>query len=435
MVKEEALKKTDLIDESKSNFRVARAAYTDHEIFEIEMKNIFEANWVYICHESQIPKIGNYYSAKIGRQPVFVIRQNKNEIGGFVDACSHRGATLSRTRRGSMKTITCRFHGWCFDLKGRCTKIKEEEVGWPSGVEKNKFNLKSLARVKNYKGFIYVSLEEPPQELEDFLGEAKYFIDLLAEQSPLGMEIVPGTQSYMVQGNWKLQAENGVDGYHVSTVHRVFARAMAKRESAEVSGYMRKTEAARITGSTPTGVSDLGGGHMLLWAERGNPEVAPLAEQRSSLLKIFDAGKVDWMINKGRNLFLFPNIHLMDQSSTQIRVLIPHAPDRTEIKVYCIAPKGESNKARKARRRKFEDFFMVTGMATPDDMAALEDVQRGSGAELVKWNEFDRGRSSMVSGADETIALLGANPISTNPHWSNETLYYGFYKTWLEAIS
>ena len=110
-----------------------------------------------------------------------------------------------------MKTITCRFHGWCFDLKGRCTKIKEEKVGWPSGVEKNKFNLKSLARVKNYKGFIYVSLEKPPQELEDFLGEAKYFIDLLAEQSPLGMEIVPGTQSYMVQGNWKLQAENGVD--------------------------------------------------------------------------------------------------------------------------------------------------------------------------------------------------------------------------------
>ena len=155
MVKEKALKKTDLIDESKSNFRVARAAYTDHEIFEIEMKNIFEANWVYICHESQIPKIGNYYSAKIGRQPVFVIRQNKNEIGGFVDACSHRGATLSRTRRGSMKTITCRFHGWCFDLKGRCTKIKEEEVGWPSGVEKNKFNLKSFCVSRRNNNFIF----------------------------------------------------------------------------------------------------------------------------------------------------------------------------------------------------------------------------------------------------------------------------------------
>ena len=88
--------------------------------------------------------------------------------------------------------------------------------------------------------------------------------------------------------------------------------------------------------------------------------------------------------------------------------------DKTEIKVYCIAPKGESREARKARLRKFEDFFMVTGMATPDDLAALEDVQRGAGAELVKWNEFDRGRGSMVSGADETIAALGANPVSSN---------------------
>ena len=69
-----------------------------------------------------------------------------------------------------MKTITCRFHGWCFDLKGRCTKIKEEEVGWPCGVEKNKFNLKSLARVKNYKGFIYntcLSIIQNTEEADD----------------------------------------------------------------------------------------------------------------------------------------------------------------------------------------------------------------------------------------------------------------------------
>ena len=97
MLKERALRRNELIDESNSNFRVARSAYTDQDIFEIEMKNIFEANWVYICHESQIPNVGDYYSAKIGRQPVFVIRQNNNEIGGFVDACWHRGATVSRT--------------------------------------------------------------------------------------------------------------------------------------------------------------------------------------------------------------------------------------------------------------------------------------------------------------------------------------------------
>ena len=252
-----------LIDDSGKKFKVARKAYLDRDIFDAEMKYIFEGGWIYICHESQIPKIGDYYAAKAGRQPIFVIRKSENEISGFIDACAHRGAILSRTRRGSMKTIMCRFHGWCFDLDGQCTKIKDEEIGWPEGLDRSRFSLKKLSRVKNYKGFIYASLSEPSSDLEETLGEARYFIDLIADQSPKGMEIVPGSQSYMVNGNWKLQAENGVDGYHVSTVHRVFARAMAKREASEDEGYMRQTEASRITGSTPTGVCDLGKGHML----------------------------------------------------------------------------------------------------------------------------------------------------------------------------
>ena len=100
MVKEEALKKTDLIDESKSNFRVARAAYTDHEIFEIEMQNIFEANWVYICHESQIPKIGNYYSAKIGRQPVFVSDRTRMKLVVLLTRVRIEGLRLAEPGEG-----------------------------------------------------------------------------------------------------------------------------------------------------------------------------------------------------------------------------------------------------------------------------------------------------------------------------------------------
>jgi benzoate/toluate 1,2-dioxygenase alpha subunit len=140
------------------------------------------------------------------------------------------------------------------------------------------------------------------------------------------------------------------------------------------------------------------------------------------------------MLRKGRNLFLFPNVFLMDQSSTQIRVLIPHAVDRTEVRTYCIAPRGESRQARAARLRKFEDFFMVTGMATPDDMAALEDVQRGANGRLAQWNEMDRGRSVMIEGADAVTASLGAQPVSSNPDWDSETLFHGFYRRWAEVM-
>ena len=37
MLKERALRRNELIDESNSNFRVARSAYTDQDIYEIEI--------------------------------------------------------------------------------------------------------------------------------------------------------------------------------------------------------------------------------------------------------------------------------------------------------------------------------------------------------------------------------------------------------------
>ena len=60
----------------------------------------------------------------------------------------------------------------------------------------------------------------------------------------------------------------------------------------------------------------------------------------------------------------------MDQFSTQIRHFRPIAPDKTEVTIYCIAPKGESAEARRMRIRNYEDFFNPTGMATPDDTIA-----------------------------------------------------------------
>lgn len=56
--------------------------------------------------------------------------------------------------------------------------------------------------------------------MEDFLGDAKVFLDLMVEQSPTGeLEVLQGKSAYTFAGNWKLQNENGLDGYHVSTGH------------------------------------------------------------------------------------------------------------------------------------------------------------------------------------------------------------------------
>ena len=39
---------------------------------------------------------------------------------------------------------------------------------------------------------------------------------MIVDQSPEGLEVLRGSSTYTYDGNWKVQAENGADGYHVS---------------------------------------------------------------------------------------------------------------------------------------------------------------------------------------------------------------------------
>ena len=57
----------------------------------------------------------------------------------------------------------------------------------------------------------------------------------------------------------------------------------------------------------------------------------------------------------------------------------PIAVDKTEVTIYCIAPKGESAEARARRIRQYEDFFNATGMATPDDLEEFRSCQMPTG--------------------------------------------------------
>jgi len=48
-------------DKEKGIFRADRNVFTDPEIFELEMKYIFEKNWMYLCHESQVKKPRGFF--------------------------------------------------------------------------------------------------------------------------------------------------------------------------------------------------------------------------------------------------------------------------------------------------------------------------------------------------------------------------------------
>ena len=74
-----------LIDDrpEESVFRVHRSVFTDPDIFDLEMREIFDSCWLYIGHESQLPEHGDYIATRLGKHPVFAIRGSDGEIRCF----------------------------------------------------------------------------------------------------------------------------------------------------------------------------------------------------------------------------------------------------------------------------------------------------------------------------------------------------------------
>jgi benzoate/toluate 1,2-dioxygenase alpha subunit len=118
------------------------------------------------------------------------------------------------------------------------------------------------------------------------------------------------------------------------------------------------------------------------------------------------------MVKGSRNLCLYPNVYLMDQFQTQIRHFRPIAPDKTEVTIYCIAPKGESAAARAHRIRQYEDFFNASGMATPDDLEEFRSCQLTFRASAAPWNDMSRGAEHWLTGPDDVAQSLACTASS-----------------------
>jgi benzoate/toluate 1,2-dioxygenase subunit alpha len=422
-------------DPEKGVYRNRRDIFTDPGIFELEMKNIWEGNWIYLAHETQIPNKNDYLTGYIGRQPILIARNRNGELNAFINACSHRGAMLCRYKRGNKSTYTCPFHGWTFNNSGKLLKVKDPEgAGYPASFNKNgSHDLTKVASFDSYRGFLFGSLNADVKPLKEHLGEATKIIDMIVDQSPNGLEVLRGSSSYIYDGNWKLQTENGADGYHVSAVHWNYAATTSRRKQATQPDSVRAMDAGGWA-KQGGGFYSFENGHLLLWTTWANPEDRPLFEKREELVQKFGQARADWMIGRSRNLCLYPNVYLMDQFSSQIRMYRPIAVDKTEVTIYCIAPRDESADARARRIRQYEDFFNASGMATPDDLEEFRACQIAYQGRAAKWNDLCRGATHWIQGADEGAKAIEMKPLLSGARTEDEGLFVIQHRYWMETM-
>jgi benzoate/toluate 1,2-dioxygenase alpha subunit len=225
--------------------------------------------------------------------------------------------------------------------------------------------------------------------------------------------------------------ENGADGYHVSSVHWNYSATMAHRNYEDEGVH---TVDANGWSKSVGGVYSFDNGHILLWTRLLNPEVRPIYARREELEQRLGKQRADVIVGQTRNLGLYPNVFLMDQFSTQIRVIRPNSVDRTEITIYSFAPKGESDTDRALRIRQYEDFFNVSGMGTPDDLEEFRACQTAYHAADGVWNDLSRGAMRWIEGPDENARSMGIQPILSGERSEDEGLFVRQHEYWAKAL-
>lgn len=209
----------NLINEAKHE--VSLRVMHDREIYDLEMERIFGRTWLLIGHEGEIPKSGDFVTRELGDDPVIVARGRDGKVHVSLNVCPHRGMRVALTDCGNAQVHRCIYHGWAFRPTGEFIGAPvEREVMHGALHDKSELNLRK-ARVHIYAGFIFANWDPEAPSFETFLGDMKWYFDMLFCRTDSGLELVGPPQRMMIDANWKTASEQSAsDGFHTLTLHR-----------------------------------------------------------------------------------------------------------------------------------------------------------------------------------------------------------------------
>jgi len=286
-------KTTDL---DRAPMRIDPRIYTDPAYFERERQRIFRETPILAALSLEIPDPGDMLVFDALGPSILIVRNKDGEIRAYLNMCMHRAAKLviDCSRRTRM---TCRFHGWTYDLNGKLIGLPGKE-GF-EGIERADLGLIPVPVVE-WKGMIFVR-GTPNGEAIDIADHLGGFGDELAH---LELDKARPVSASRIEcdANWKYAFDTYGESYHFATLHPTTIGALAYTNIMVYDSYAPHSRLAfpreefmayadRDEAEWPR--TDYGGLYMLFPNVSINVNSLPTGGQFYGISRVFPGDRVD----------------------------------------------------------------------------------------------------------------------------------------------
>ncbi|MBB5686324.1 aromatic ring-hydroxylating oxygenase subunit alpha [Sphingobium boeckii] len=227
-----------LLEQRRPDHSLPQAFYTDQDVFDFDMKAIFERAWTMVGFEIEFPQSGAYIALEIGSAAVIIVRGKDGIIRGFHNSCRHRGARICQEAAGRTPRFVCPYHQWNYDLTGkllRAAKMADDFIPENHGLVP--------IHVETVAGCVYASVAKTPLDFSPFRASVERALRPYNLQDAKIAHI-----GYLEErGNWKLVMENSRECYHCAAGHPEFQKAypIAIGERGGALEHVDETETTR----------------------------------------------------------------------------------------------------------------------------------------------------------------------------------------------
>jgi 3-phenylpropionate/trans-cinnamate dioxygenase subunit alpha len=402
---------------------ISAQIFVDPEIYQAELERVFGRAWLFLAHDSMIPKPNDFFSTYMGGDPVIVVRQRDGSVKALLNSCRHRGMKVCRADMGNAKAFTCTYHGWSYGEDGTLQSVPHFEDAYFGELDMPQWGLKQAPKVESYKGFYFGTWSDEAPSLVEYLGDMTYYLDSCVDYTEDGVEFMPGVVKWKIGANWKLGAEQYVgDAYHASMTHLSSFGQFDPNFQQQFMGPGRQFSSRQGHGM----------GFLLQRANErqasGVATDAMMKFRQEAFAKASARLGADQAGASG-HWGIFPNVGGL--GANHLRLFHPTGPNSCELWTWVIVDKGAPDEIKQLAMREFTRNQNVAGMAQTDDgenWAMISAVLAGSPqARQQTWN--------YQLGLGHDLEPDPVYPGRVGTRFYGETPQRGYYRRWQEFMT